>query len=102
MLSSADFLAKFRFDTAENGPAKNLQNFAKFANFATPAIGDRSDRPGHAAKGRGEDWTGTARDSAGKGPPRLETAGWEDVYVFSNSKLERIFFLTSSFFSNFF
>ena len=33
MLSSAYFLAKFRFDTAENEPAKNLQNF-KFANFS--------------------------------------------------------------------
>ena len=33
MLSSAYFLAKFRFDTAENEPAKNLQTFAKFANF---------------------------------------------------------------------
>ena len=34
MLSNAYFLAKFRFDTAENEPAKNLQNqFAKFANF---------------------------------------------------------------------
>ena len=29
MLSNAYFLAKFRFDTAENEPAKNLQNFAK-------------------------------------------------------------------------
>ena len=29
MLSSAYFLAKFRFDTAENEPAKNLQNFRK-------------------------------------------------------------------------
>ena len=29
MLSSAYFLAKFRFDTAENEPAKHLQNFAK-------------------------------------------------------------------------
>ena len=28
MLSNAYFLAKFRFDTAENKPAKNLQNFA--------------------------------------------------------------------------
>ena len=27
MLSNAYFLAKFRFDTAENEPAKNLQNF---------------------------------------------------------------------------
>ena len=29
MLSNAYFLAKFRFDTAENEPAKNLQNFAR-------------------------------------------------------------------------
>ena len=36
MLSSAYFLAKFRFDTAENEPAKNLQKFAKFANVADP------------------------------------------------------------------
>ena len=31
MLSNADFLAKFRFGTAENEPAKNLQNFRKNA-----------------------------------------------------------------------
>ena len=30
MLSNAYFLAKFRFDTAENEPAKKLQKFAKF------------------------------------------------------------------------
>ena len=29
MLSNAYFLAKFRFDTAENEPAKNLQNCVK-------------------------------------------------------------------------
>ena len=29
MLSNAHFLANFRFDTAENEPAKNLQNFRK-------------------------------------------------------------------------
>ena len=34
MLSNAYFLAKFRFDTAENEPAKNLQNFVNFPNFA--------------------------------------------------------------------
>ena len=34
MLSNAYFLAKFRFYTAENEPAKNLQKIAKFANFA--------------------------------------------------------------------
>ena len=32
MLSNAYLLAKFRFDTAENEPAKNLQNFEKIAN----------------------------------------------------------------------
>ena len=32
MLSNAYFLAKIRFDTAENEPATNLQNFANFAN----------------------------------------------------------------------
>ena len=37
MLSNAYFLAKFRFDTAENEPAKNLQNFANFPNFADHA-----------------------------------------------------------------
>ena len=36
MLSNAYFLAKFRFDTAENEPAKNLQNFANFPHFANP------------------------------------------------------------------
>ena len=38
MLSNAYFLAKFRFDTAENEPAKNLQNlnFANFPNFDNP------------------------------------------------------------------
>ena len=36
MLSNAYFLAKFRFITAENEPAKSLQKFANFPNFANP------------------------------------------------------------------
>ena len=36
MLSNAYLLAKFRFDTAENEPSKNLQKFENFANFADP------------------------------------------------------------------
>ena len=39
MLSNAYLLAKFRFDTAENEPAKNLHNFANFPNFALAALG---------------------------------------------------------------
>ena len=45
MLSNAYFLAKIRFDTAENEPAKNLQKkfnfFLKFANFANFAAAPR-------------------------------------------------------------
>ena len=37
MLSNAYFLAKIRFDTAENEPAKNLQNFANVPNFPEAA-----------------------------------------------------------------
>ena len=33
MLSNAHFLAKFRFDTAENEPAKNLQKKCYFCQF---------------------------------------------------------------------
>ena len=39
MLSNAYFLAKFRFNTAESEPAKNLQNFANFPNFANADVG---------------------------------------------------------------
>ena len=48
MLSNAYFLAKIRVDTAENEPAKNLQHFAKFANFANV---DRA-RDGMASRGK--------------------------------------------------
>ena len=38
MLSNASFLAKFRFDTAENEPAKSLQNSFKICQKRYPAI----------------------------------------------------------------
>ena len=39
MLSNAYFIAKFRFDTAENEPAKNLQNFfAKLPSAGLPPL----------------------------------------------------------------
>ena len=54
MLPNAYLLANFRFDTSENEPAKNLQNFEKFANFAdpnplTPELASSSARPQAAA-----------------------------------------------------
>ena len=39
MLSNAYFLAKFRFDTAENEPVKNSQNFAKIAVYSPFGLG---------------------------------------------------------------
>ena len=36
MLSNAYFVTKFRFDTAENEPAKKFAKFVNFANFAHP------------------------------------------------------------------
>ena len=36
---SLHFLAKIRFDTAENEPAQHLQIFAEFANFAMHGYG---------------------------------------------------------------
>ena len=44
MLSNAYFLAKFRFDTAENEPAKNLQKFKILQNL--PILPGRRGRPG--------------------------------------------------------
>ena len=38
MLPNAYFLAKFRFDTAENEPAKILQNFANRRTPAPPSV----------------------------------------------------------------
>ncbi len=55
MLSNAYFLAKFRFDTAENEPAKNLQNFAKFANFADPNPLLRHDQHARPRRRRPDD-----------------------------------------------
>ena len=69
MLSNAYFLAKFRFDTAENEPAKNLQNFANFPNFAripkkkAPG-GQRERERRHAEAAGGEELRGGRRAGA--------------------------------------
>ncbi len=55
MLSNAYFLAKFRFDTAENEPAKNLQKMFDFANFANFANGaNKGQKPARECGRR--DW----------------------------------------------
>ena len=73
MLSNAYFLAKFRFDTAENEPAKNLQKFANFPNLANPKR--RYAGPGPAAYAPHEVAHqlpgGPAARAADRGGPRL-------------------------------
>ena len=59
MLSNAYFdyfLAKFRFDTAENEPAKKLQNFAKRAlqGLAQYSAAYSADRAALSAGGKNE------------------------------------------------
>ena len=71
MLSNAYFLAKIRFDTAENEPAKNLQKFANFAdpNPSTRRSADRREpgAPGPAPSGRRRPRRRGARPAASAG-----------------------------------
>ena len=63
MLSNAYFLAKFRFDTAENEPAKNLQN------FANPNPHRRGPPRGRGLLGPGQAAAEGPAGGAGGGPP---------------------------------
>ena len=84
MLSNAYFLTKFRFDTAENEPAKNLQNlsFANFANFADPnpltpnRAGPERGRLGARTLGRLREATGE-RDLGAVGSTSCERPKYE-------------------------
>ena len=73
MLSNAYFLAKFRFDTAENEPAKNLPilPILNFANFANPN-GESAPRCRRSGPGRAADTDGDRRGRApGARPERV-------------------------------
>ena len=76
MLSNAYFLAKFRFDTAENEPAKNLQNFRKMHFEARTGLGDRrGGRGGHrAAQLREGEERQDHRGRQGRAGPPLHSA----------------------------
>ena len=91
MLSNAYFLAKFRFDTPENEPAKNLQNFAKFArillillilsqgghqSLAGFAHSDVAGRAGERGAGGPGSWPGS--DGPGSGRPDSGGPGWRE------------------------
>ena len=52
MLSNAYFLAKFRFDTAENEPAQNFQELANFSNLLEPPARARGEQRARMAQTR--------------------------------------------------
>ena len=93
MLSNAYFLAKFRFDTGENEPAKNLQNFANLRPRGAARQGGaypRLERPGgdrRPAPGRRR-----ARGGLGEASLAFRSRRKARTYVCPNSKSERIFF----------
>ena len=93
MLSNAYFLAKFRFDTAENEPAINLQKFGNFPNFANPnpqanerlnlgagagrrRAGGRLRRPRGLGRGPRRHGGGAARGAPMEKSPRMRTRGF--------------------------
>ena len=70
MLSNAYFLAKFRLDTAENEPAKNLQNFRKkhFSKMHFSKM--RFSKRGAAGGGGGGPRAGAGLRRVAARPPR--------------------------------
>ena len=72
MLSNAYFLAKFRFDTAENEPAKNLQKFCKMLQIILPILLNLTPKVHEDLKDgrRGAEDAGPRRSArlAGRGP----------------------------------
>ena len=85
MLSNAYFLAKFRFDTAENEPAKNLQNsiLASDADGAPGGVApgrplaedEHAGRDEEPAVERGEDRQRQGRGEAHEAVPRRKGLG---------------------------
>ena len=70
MLSNAYFLAKFRFDTAENEPAKNFQTSCKICKNSANVAG-RFGRAGQAA--------GAVALAVAAGPPAAWARAPEDA-----------------------
>ena len=95
MLSNAYFLAKFRFDTAENEPAKNLQNFAKFVNFADPNPQEAETRQSAHFAAMGSTDAALVRELALRYPSVLGVSAGVNSYVLIPS-----FFASFLMFSN--
>ena len=95
MLSNAYFLAKFRFDTAENEPAKNLQKFANFPNFrlnlgagaGRRRARGRLRRPRGLGPGPRRHGGGAARGAPMEKSPRVRTRGFVGTRVEKRSQI---------------
>ena len=80
MLSNAYFLAKFRFDTAENEPAQNLQKFVQILPILTffqflPGLPQHGGRPPAGLPARRAD-----PGERGAGPRERQKDGGELVH----------------------
>ena len=87
MLSNAYFLAKFRFDTAENEPASNLQNSEKIVNFANLELEPTSERAALRAPRAAERGPGRARARGAHRAPPSGTASRRSFSRLSASPL---------------
>ena len=96
MLSNAYFLAKFRFDTAENEPAKNLENFRKmhFRKMHFRKVHFRSSRPTPPsaprppARTRGPPPAAARRTPRRRPPPRARRRRPDYTCVFGENRTE--------------
>ena len=81
MLSNAYFLVKFRFDTAENEPTKNLQNLLIFPILLTLTAKPLTlASPAHAAGvGGGREVRG-GRDARRRGGPGRHRAAYRGLH----------------------
>ena len=83
MLSNAYFLAKFRVDTAENEPAKNLQNLQTFCSTTksrqAPRERDGPERRDRRPAEVSLAGSGRLRDRRGAAGPRLDPPGTRRV-----------------------
>ena len=87
MLSNSYFLAKFRFDTAENEPAKNLQSLAKFGETLANAQAAALVAKGHWLAAR---LLAGAADGAAPRAPRCELMELAEGYESGRRVLAKV------------
>ena len=101
MLSNAYFLAKFRFDTAENEPAKNLQNSRKCIFRKSPRGGCTSGGGGPRGEEERQAHPSPVRPRRHRSPIACRSAIWQNSQglpkFIENSKFPNFFSIWQNF-----